>query len=184
MGNVFLVAAATEKQLYLSSFSSFLFTQCFQACYYLNHCEILGSWDLCIFRSLCFTCLIPSRCPPVFRLTWFLNILWRGLVAFFSRINVNSWILASLVYSSLHYRYLFFFWCSNCPFLAPWENPFELATESFSYKLAVSESSRTYLITFLWIREIIGMKISLFLFGIFVEQDGAKLYPLPFWKEN
>jgi len=37
---------------------SFQFSECLHAHCYLTHCEVLGSRELCMFRSLCFICLL------------------------------------------------------------------------------------------------------------------------------
>lgn len=49
--------------------------------------------------------------------------------------------------------------------------PFRLAPESFSYSPIVFDNFLTHLVMFLRNREVIGIKISLILFGIFIWRD-------------
>lgn len=49
--------------------------------------------------------------------------------------------------------------------------PFRLSPESFSYSPIVFDNFLTHLVMFLRNREIIGIKISLVLFGIFIWRD-------------
>lgn len=134
-----------------------------------------------MFRSLCFICLVLSICISVFRLNWFLNIFWRWPVTF-----------QDLIYKLLDFSFfdvfhsitdIYVFWCSYCPVFGRWD-PRQLAPESFSYSPIVFDNFLTHLVMFLRNREIIGIKISLILFGIFIWRDWAKVYPLLFLKRK
>lgn len=55
-GDTFLSTSSRKTPIPLCG--SFQFSECLHAHYYLNCCEVLGSRELCMFRSLYFICLL------------------------------------------------------------------------------------------------------------------------------
>lgn len=154
------------------SLSGTLFLGCFQCTKCSGSPCISGSQELWLQRCMCYRLL--SLHISLLRPSWFLHSPQSWAVALLR----NQYKLLGL--PCLHQLLPLM---QNLSHLGP-SGALSHWPQCCSPAPTVSDNFYTHLVTLSRNRKIMGIKISLILFGVFLQRDWAKVYPVLSWKEN